>query len=440
MRAGLFADMFFSGMPTRSPVSQEYKIVAFNRPLQWTRSDDEIWMLNPPRRYIFNTNQLQSEALAPYIDSISDLKSARFYNALRVPGNQLRGARILVERFRDRGIGDLLFMSGPLSFLQHLTGGRAHIDLYGLTDRAVILRYHPAIAYEGILAGPILYTDLPEYQYHWFVDSVTEHDETKEQLNVYDALYRQLGLDPAKVDPRFKRPSIRLVNEDYENLDSLYHMVARERGIDLRVTPYYVLAPSAVSSLRVAPYSMWLRLAQELAKVRPVIFVGNVTGEQQMPSAGMTFGQFYSAAGNLGPRVLNLMGNTSIRVVAALISKAVAAVTLDSGLLYVAQALNTPAISLWGTHAPSSRIGYDPAYMRNAIFKKNACPASPCYAYAGFPHTKCVRGASQVLCEPLNQVEPAEIITKMTEIESEINAGQTLKMVAPEASPAPAGP
>lgn len=405
---------------TRAPISQDYKIVTFNRPVQWSRSDDEIWMLNPPRRYILNTNQLQAPALAPYIDSISDLKSARYYVPLTVPGVQLRGKRILVERFRDRGIGDLLFMTGPLSYLQHLTGGHAHVDFYGLVDRAVILRHHPAITYEGVLAGPVLYSDLPEYAYHWFVDAVTEHDETREQLNVYDALFRQIGLDPARIEPRFKRPSITLVPDDFENLDSLYHLVHRQQGLDLRTTPYYVLAPSAVSSLRLAPYSFWLQLAQELSKARPVIFVGNVQGDQQMPSAGMTFGQFYSAAGNLGPRVLNLMGNTSIRVVAALLSKATAAVTLDSGLLYVAQALNVPAISLWGTHAPFSRIGYDSAYMKHAVWKKSTCPASPCYAYAGFPYAKCVQGGNQTLCEPLLRVDLSEVVGHMTDIENNL--------------------
>lgn len=405
---------------TRTPVSQEYKIVSFNRPLQWSRSDDEIWMLNPPRRYIFNTNQLQSPGLAPYIAEISDLKTSRYYTPLHVPGNQLRGKRILVERYRDRGIGDLLFMTGPLAYLHHITGGNAHVDFYGLVDRAVILRHHPVLTYEGILAGPIMYSDLPEYHYHWFVDTLTEHDETREQLNVYDALYRQIGLDPAKIEARFKRPSLTLVAEDYANLDSLYHLVHRERALDLRVTPYYVLAPSAVSSLRLAPYAFWLKLAQELSKARPVIFVGNVLGEQQMPAAGMTFGQFYAAAGNLGPRVLNLMGNTSIRVVAALLSRATAAVTLDSGLLYVAQALNVPAVSLWGTHAPHTRIGYDPAYMRHAIWKKAACPASPCFAYAGFPHAKCVRQGAQTLCEPLAQLEVAEVVGQMTAIENEL--------------------
>lgn len=420
---------------TRTPTpSQEYKIVTFDRPLVWSRSDDEIWMLNPPRRYIFNANQLQSPALAPYIESISDLKSARFYVPLNVPGTQLRGKRILVERFRDRGIGDLLFMTGPLSYLHHLTGGAAHIDMYGLTDRAAVLKGHPAITYKGAQAGPILYSDLPEYQYHWFSDSVTEHDETKEQLNVYDALFRQIGIDASKIDPKFKRPSMTLVDEDFENLDSLYHRIYRERSVDLRVTPYYVLAPCAVSSLRLAPYAFWLKLAQELSQVRPVLLVANIQGDRQMPAAGMSFGQFYSAANNLGGRVVNLMGNTSIRVVSALISKATAAVTLDSGLLYVAQALNVPTVSLWGTHSPYTRIGYDTAYMRYAIWKKSACPASPCFAYAGFPQHKCVRHANQALCEPLVVVDPSEVIGKINDIES------SLRPALPEVAASPSSP
>lgn len=400
----------------RYPISQDYKIVSFNRPIQWTRTDDEIWLLNPPRKYIFNTNQLQSDQLKPYIDTISDLKNSRHFKPLNANA-QLRGTRILVERFRDRGVGDMLFMTGPLNYIQHITGGTAHIDMYGLVDRSTILGNNDSLAYEGVLAGPIHYEDLLSYNYHWFVDTLTEHDETKDQLNVYDALYRQLGLDPGKIEARFKRPFMKLVRKDYEDLDSLYYMIARERGIDLRITPYYVLAPSAVSPLRVASYSMWLKLAQELSKVRPVLFVGNVMGDSQMPSAGMSFGQFYQSAGSLGHKIVNIMGNTSVRVVSALISRAVAAVTLDSGLLYVAQALNIPTVSLWGTHAPHTRIGYDSNYMRWSIHKKGTCPASPCYAYAGFPLNRCVRKEGQVICEPLLAIDISDIIGKITEIE-----------------------
>ncbi len=398
----------------RRPICQDYKIVTFRSPVQWTRSDDEVWMLNPPRRYILNANQL--ERLTGHIDQISDLKNSKHHRPLQA-GVQLRGARILVERYRDRGIGDMLFMTGPLSYIQHLAGGQAHIDMYGLVDRMTIMTHHPTLAYGGVMAGPIQYDDLPHYQWHWFVDSLTEHDETKDQLNVYDALYRQLGIDPNTVPPRFKRPSINLVKQDFSDLDSLYFMVMTQRNIDLRVTPYYVLAPTSYSSLRTAPYSMWLSLAQELSKVRPVIFVAHVVGDGQMPSAGMSFGSFYQAAGNLGPRVINLMGNTSVRVVAALMSKAVAAVTLDSGLLYVAQALNVPTVSLWGTHAPVTRIGYDQAYMRYAIHKRAACPSSPCFAYSGFPVDRCVRRDQQAVCEPLAAVVPSEILAKIAEIE-----------------------
>ncbi|HNL70532.1 MAG TPA: glycosyltransferase family 9 protein, partial [Leptospiraceae bacterium] len=62
------------------------------------------------------------------------------------------------------------------------------------------------------------------------------------------------------------------------------------------------------------------------------------------------------------------------------------AVTLDSGLLYVAEALRVPTISLWGTHAPAVRLGYDPAYMDLAIWPRENCGAAPCFAYANFPY------------------------------------------------------
>lgn len=398
--------------------ASDYKIVTFDRPLQWSRSEDEVWLLNPPRRYVLAANQL-TDSIRPYIDTVSDLKTGRHYKPLNLH-SRLKGAKILVERHRDRGLGDMLFMTGPLSYIQHMAGGEAQIDMYGLVDRSVILNGHPALSYGGaVLGGPIHYDDLPLYDYHWFVDSVTEYDETKDQHNVYDALYTQLGIDPLAVPPKFKRPSLTLAKRDFSDLDSLYHMVAATRNLDLRVLPYYVLAPVSYSSLRVAPYRLWLELAKELSKARPVVLVGHIPGDGQMPSAEMSFGAFYQQLNQMGPRVLNLIGNTSIRVVAALVSRALAAVTLDSGLLYVAQALNIPTVSLWGTHAPSTRIGYDQAYMRYAIHKRAACPAAPCYAYAGFPYTRCARGEQQQVCEPLKAILPSDVLSKLTEIEKE---------------------
>jgi hypothetical protein len=416
----------------RTPDVQNWMVVTFKKPIQWARSDNEIWMFNPPRRYILNSGQL--EKLKPHIETISDLKSGRLYRPLVAGTRQnLHGARLLVERFRDRGIGDLLFMTGPLEYLKHLSGASLHTDLYSLTGTASVLAYHPALAFESPIFGPIHYDDLPLYHYHWFVDAVTECDEEVDQLNVYDALYKQIGIDPSTVPLRFKRPSMRLVDRDAQDLDSVYYTIFMQRKIDLRKTQYYVVAPLSHSSLRTAPYALWLQLIRELAKVRPVVVVGK-TGVM-VPPGDMSFGTFTNEVNQIASnsRVINLMGDTNLRSVAGVISNAVCCVTLDSGLLYVAQALRVPVVSLWGTHAPQSRIGYDQPYMDLAIWTREICGHCPCYAYAGWPSHKCPRGDRQQVCEVLAAVPPDAVIDKIKLVEDGKWSPDAVKVTPPSA-------
>lgn len=369
-------------------------------------------MLHPLRRYIFNSDQLGY--LRTQIDTMSELVGAKDYRPL-VTGASLASTRLLVYRYAERGIGDHLFMTGPLNYLRHVSGNTVQIDMYGLTDRHQILAYHPALKHEAVMAGPVMYDDLKYYHWHWFVDTATEHTEEFDQLNVYDCLYRLMGINPNDVDVTFKRPTIRLVEKDFKDLDQLYYIVYQGRKLDLRLTPYYVVAPFCHASLRSAPYSTWLETIRELGKARPVVVLGR-PGKGPVPDTDMPFGTFINELGKV-PGAVNLVSDIALRVIAALISRAVCMVSLDSGLLYVAQALRVPAVSLWGTHAPAMRLRHDKAYMDWAIWQRDACPNSPCFAYAGFPKHKCVRGDRQTVCEPLMAVKASDIVAKVTEAE-----------------------
>ena len=96
-------------MPERNPpLVTSWVVVTFKKPLQWSRADDEVWMFNPHVRYVLNHHQL--EGLKPFIATISELKTGGNYRQLN-SSTPLQGARILIERYRDRGIGDLLFLS-----------------------------------------------------------------------------------------------------------------------------------------------------------------------------------------------------------------------------------------------------------------------------------------------------------------------------------------
>jgi hypothetical protein len=419
-------------MPERNPpLVTSWVIVTFKKPLQWSRADDEVWMFNPHVRYVLNHHQL--EGLKPFIATISELKTGGNYRQLN-SSTPLQGARILIERYRDRGIGDLLFLSGVLQYIYDMSGSTSIIDLYALTDRAGVLRFHPALGNSaagdpyGPLAGPILYDSLPHYTAHWFIEQVTEYVEEPDQLNVYDQLYRQLGIDPKNVAPKYKRPYVYYSQSDWRDLDSIYATAYGTQQVDLRVTPYIVLCPAAYGSLRSAPYRMWLALAQALSDKFVVCFVGRTSDQGQLPAPDITFGEFYQEVDALTKknpkRIFNLIGPTPLRPMMAFVARSTALVSLDSGMLYVAQAARVPAVSLWGTHAPHARLLYDGPYMRGAVWKRESCPASPCWAYAGFPTDRCPQGDNQRVCHPLATITVNDILQSLDTVLTDVNGAR----------------
>jgi Glycosyltransferase family 9 (heptosyltransferase) len=408
--------------PTLKPSNAEWIIITVKEPVLWSRSPEETWMLNPRVRYIVNASQLES--LSEKVSTVTDLKNSRYYTPLQA-SRSLGNSTILVERHRDRGYGDYLFLTGPLNYLKHISGSSAQIDMYALADKGKIMENHPTLSHTVPFAGPILYDTLHLYNYHWFIDSVTEYDEEKDQLNVYDALYKQLGVEPGSVHPNFKRPSMMLTAQDYKDLDTLYYYIFLNKKIDLRRNGYYVVAPSTNASLRSAAYSTWLHAIQHLSKIRTVVVIGQNTSSR-VPATDMTYGSFVSQLDSLGPNVINLVGGTPIRVVSALISIANCCFSLDSGPLYIAQALRVPCVSLWGPISPHTRIGYDKDYLDLAIWNRDACTHCSCFAYHSFPVDKCPRGTSQIVCEPLLRVSTDQILDKVKIVEEKYRKGSEM--------------
>jgi hypothetical protein len=395
------------------PFNSQYVIVTVNRPCIFPRTEDENWLLNPPRRYVMNAQHLPM--IADYIESVSDLKGSTFHQPL-FAGKSLESARVLIERHRDRGIGDLLFLTGPLNFMQHVSGNNVKIDVYALADRGQVLANHPALHLGTTLHGPLHYDDLGLYNYQWLIETVTECNEEMDQLNVYDALFKQIGFAPEQIDPRFKRPSATLVTEDIQHLDQFYLNAFNIVQRDFRRTPYYVVAPFSAATLRSMNYTNWLEIIRELASRKHVIVIGAATN--RIPDMDISAGEFIGKLAQLS-NVINTVGRLkNLRVVMGIISKATAIVCLDSGPLYIAQAFRTPAISIWGSHDPGVRLGYDKDYMDLAIWNQPQCRMSPCYAYASFPANKCSFGAHQQCCDVLASTTAEQVMQKLDMVES----------------------
>jgi hypothetical protein len=396
----------------RQPFNSQYVITTFKAPTIWHRTDDEAWLLNPLRRHIMHSDHLGR--LTEQIESISDLAGMQYYTPLQA-GKSLSSARVLIERHRDRGIGDLLFLTGPLSFMQNASGNNVKIDVYALADRGAVLNNHPALHLGTTLHGPLFYDDFGLYNYQWMIQTVTECNEEPDQLNVYDALFKQLGFDPGEIDPKYKRPSARLVDDDFRSLDQVFYHIWQHKKVDFRRVGYYVVAPFAAATLRSMNYSTWVTIIKELSAKRPVIVTG--AANNRHPDMDISAGEFQAQISNL-PNVVNAIGATPIRTAMALISKAVAVFTLDTGSLYIAQALGVPTVSIWGSHDPGVRLGYDKDYMDLTIWKQPACRMSPCFAYASFPEHKCSMGIHQQACDVLSAVTPEDVLQKLEMIES----------------------
>lgn len=393
--------------------SHAWKIITVNQPVMYHRTLDEVWLLNPNRRYILNADQV--ERVGQFVETCSDLNGGALLNRLQAGAN-LSNSTLVVERTRDRGIGDLLFLTGPLAYFQHVTGRSVLVDVYALSDRGSILTHNPDLRNGCTLAGPLEYDHLRAYSHHWFVESVTEYDEEPDQDNVYDVIYRQLGFDPDTIDARWKRPYAYCVPEDYRHLDQLFYMVWTQKKLDLRKVGYYVVAPFASATIRSMDYQRWLKIIAELSKRRPVVVIG--TTRMKLPDVGIGAGQFVHNIANMGGSVINMIDGTPLRVMMALISRAKALIGLDSGPLYVAQALRTPAISLWGSHHPGVRLKHDPDYMDLAVWPGEACPHAPCFSFIEFPYHKCPDGRAQTECAVYKNITEEAVLKKLDIVES----------------------
>ena len=246
-------------------------------------------------------------------------------------------------------------------------------------------------------------------------------------------MFAGLGINPAKVDARFKRPSVTLAESETKSLDDFYYWIFTNSTIhlDLRHTGYYVVAPLANSSIRCAPYGTWLQVIDLLKERRPVLVVGAI--RDRMPGTDMSVGDFsgnLDTATNLVPsgRVINLLGKTNLRHLTQLISKANCVASLDSAALYIAQGLRVPCVSLWGSHDPGVRLGYDRSYMELAIWNQQACRFSPCYAWQGFPTNRCPMGEATTICQCQVAMDPKEVVRRFDQVEA---AGGPVKGATP---------
>ena len=153
---------------------------------------------------------------------------------------------------------------------------------------------------------------------------------------------------------------------------------------------FYVLVPSAAYELKRWPVSHWQKLIEMNPDKKFVVLAGK--------------NDLFTAHLNTFTNVVNLTGKTTLLQSAAVISKAAAVVSNDTGLLHIAEQLGRPAIALMGP-AP---FGF-PSRPLTVILEKNL-KCRPCSKHGQGPCTNpvfqdCLRSISpELVSERLQQI------------------------------------
>lgn len=146
---------------------------------------------------------------------------------------------------------------------------------------------------------------------------------------------------------------------------------------------YVALAPGARHATKRWPVESWIGVAKRLASdgVRPVVVGGPEDAEPARRIVGAAAGAA-SVAGRLGPLAS-----------AAVLARALALASGDTGVMHLATAVGTPVVALFG---PTVReFGFFP-YGARATVLERALPCRPCSTHGGpacpLGHHACLTG------------------------------------------------
>lgn len=161
----------------------------------------------------------------------------------------------------------------------------------------------------------------------------------------------------------------RLVNVPFLTVPTEAASRRQELLTPLSGAPYIVLFPGATIPEKRWPVEKYHELAAHLHSRE--ISIVTVGGRGEVDDAAQ-----------IAARGVNIAGRTTLAETAAIIEKAQAVITGDSGLLHVAYGLGTPTVSLFG---PSNVAKWAPRGERHLVLHHNL-PCSPCSRFGYTPH------------------------------------------------------
>lgn len=255
---------------------------------------------------------------------------------------------ILVTPFRHRAL-----QLGERFKYARLLRGRGYSDAYVLPNTLKyalipwLARIPRRVGYKG--------------EMRYGMVNVMHHDDRppRSMVPFYAALAHEPELPLAKAG----RPCLVVGGEETE-------AVGQRLGIDLG-RPLIVFAPGAEFGIAKRwPPAHYGALAREVVRTVPDVQLALMGS----PNDRETCEQVQGFAGDAADSLINLAGQTSLDDAIALLAKATAVVSNDSGLLHIASALNRPVVALYGSTDPN----YAPPLsdMARTVSLRLAC--SPC--------------------------------------------------------------
>jgi ADP-heptose:LPS heptosyltransferase len=368
---------------------------------------------NAGERIIFDDDNAlsiqQDPGSARYIDAVTDLAPYLEEMETRRP-THWRKARVLF--YRNRGIGDQLIASAAGRFFNEMLGAdcfqasdRVHEELWlgnpYIGGAALTMPLHLDTVYRT--KGPAF------VQGAFFFESVSEWDSDGEQANVYDRLFSMLGLDPARVPAKFKRPTLTLQKGDLDFRDQWLKKVGS--ALNKSCEAGYIVFPfGATNKVRSLPDPViekaLFALNDFAAKLAiPILVIDNKPLSPEIAHMVKRTSEAINLTGAIN----------SVRLLASLIAGATTVIAPDSAALHLAAAFEIPAIGIWGPFDPQSRTLYYPRQIH--LFHPEHCPHAPCYNYLpDLPVAKCPRGLAQPHCEVFEGITAEEIFEALKNV------------------------
>lgn len=324
----------------------------------------------------------------------------------KAPHRNWRDRNILF--MRKRGIGDELCLTALPRFFAQKFGAKCYVLCHASTESI----WYGNETVKSVVGEPLHLDGMfradgakPFYDHCFFFESVTEWDSESDQGNVYDTLFRLSGIKPETVDPRYKRPYLKLTAKDHTAFISWKEAAVKEYPTLNLEDGYVVHQLSTTNAVRNLPEDRELEVLKALGKCKKPVLV--IDDKPTTPKIV----EFLHGSENVFDITKRI---PTLRLYFSLIAGASCVLAPDSSALHAAAAFDVPSIGFWGPFSPESRAKYYPNH--HAIYERQLCVNSPCFNFAlKLPANLCPRGDEQQSCEVFSGVTENRVTEALKE-------------------------